>query len=146
MEDSCYSIIVKTLRKGYGRGLPPAVDLRDGFAVPKGELFGVIGPDGAGKTTLFRLLTTLISPDEGEVTVQGLDIIKDYKGGITAGFWQAVAKLFGSDLKKPYDKDGEDARLEELVGIWEAGEYEALYYSLFWKYPDFIPESFSYNK
>ena len=78
MEDSCYSIIVKTLRKGYGRGLPPAVDLRDGFAVPKGELFGVIGPDGAGKTTLFRLLTTLISPDEGYN--KGLQAAQDDSG------------------------------------------------------------------
>lgn len=90
-----------------------------------------------------KMLMKLI---DREVGITSYNIIKNYKGGITAGFWQAVAKLFGSDLKKPYDKDGEDARLEELVGIWEAGEYEALYYSLFWKYPDFIPESFSYNK
>lgn len=49
------------------------------FDIDKGELFGIIGPDGAGKTTLFRLLTTLILPDEGSATVDGLDIIKDYK-------------------------------------------------------------------
>lgn len=42
-----------------------------------GELFGLIGPDGAGKTTLFRIMTTLLSPDEGEVTVCGYDIKKD---------------------------------------------------------------------
>ena len=90
-----------------------------------------------------RMLMKLI---DREVGITSYNIIKDYKGGITAGFWQGVAKLFGSDLKKPYDKDGEDARLEELVEIWEAGEYEALYYSLFWKYPDFIPDSFSKDK
>ena len=73
------SIRVQRLRKGYGRGLPPAVDITAGFSVSGGELFGIIGPDGAGKTTLFRLLTTLISPDEGEATVQGLDIIRDYR-------------------------------------------------------------------
>lgn len=73
------SIRVQRLRKGYGRGLPPAVDITAGFSVSGGELFGIIGPDGAGKTTLFRLLTTLISPDEGDATVQGLDIIKDYR-------------------------------------------------------------------
>lgn len=73
------SIMVQRLRKGYGRGLPPAVDIRDGFSVSEGELFGIVGPDGAGKTTLFRLLTTLISPDEGDATVQGLDIIRDYR-------------------------------------------------------------------
>lgn len=48
------------------------------FSVEKGELFGLIGPDGAGKTTLFRLLTTLITPDEGSATVDGFDIVGDY--------------------------------------------------------------------
>lgn len=84
-----------------------------------------------------RMLMKLI---DREVGITSFNIIKDYRGGITAGFWQGVARLFGSDLKKPYDKDGEDARLEELVHIWEAGEYEQLYYSLFWVYPDFIPK------
>ena len=48
------------------------------FDVPKGELFGIIGPDGAGKTTLFRLLTTLILPDSGSVVIEGMDVVKDY--------------------------------------------------------------------
>ena len=48
------------------------------FDVPKGELFGIIGPDGAGKTTLFRLLTTLILPDSGSAVIEGLDVVKDY--------------------------------------------------------------------
>lgn len=48
------------------------------FAVNRGELFGLIGPDGAGKTTLFRLLTTLIAPDGGSATVDGFDIVSDY--------------------------------------------------------------------
>ncbi len=43
------------------------------FDVNQGEIFGFIGPDGAGKTTLFRILTTLLLPDEGEVTLMGLD-------------------------------------------------------------------------
>lgn len=46
--------------------------------VAPGELFGVIGPDGAGKTTLFRILTTLLLPDEGEARVLGLDPVTDY--------------------------------------------------------------------
>ncbi|MBU0528639.1 ABC transporter ATP-binding protein [bacterium] len=49
------------------------------FEVGKGELFGFIGPDGAGKTTLFRILTTLILMDKGQATVEGLDVVKDYR-------------------------------------------------------------------
>ena len=48
------------------------------FDVAKGELFGFIGPDGAGKTTLFRLITSLLIPDKGSLTVEGLDTVKDY--------------------------------------------------------------------
>lgn len=47
--------------------------------VNEGELYGFIGPDGAGKTTLFRILTTLLIPDEGSCTVLGLDVVNDYK-------------------------------------------------------------------
>lgn len=49
------------------------------FDVNQGEIYGIIGPDGAGKTTLFRILTTLILADEGEAKVDGLDVVKDYK-------------------------------------------------------------------
>ena len=49
------------------------------FEVKKGELFGLIGPDGAGKTTLMRILMTLLIQDEGQATMGGLDVIKDYK-------------------------------------------------------------------
>jgi ABC-2 type transport system ATP-binding protein len=56
------------------------------FDVKPGELFGIIGPDGAGKTTLFRILTTLILADAGQVTIEGYDVIKDFK---------AIRKLVG---------------------------------------------------
>lgn len=49
------------------------------FEVSPGELFGIIGPDGAGKTTLFRILTTLLKPTSGEAFVNGLDVVKRYK-------------------------------------------------------------------
>ena len=49
------------------------------FEVKKGEIFGLIGPDGAGKTTLFRILTTLLLKDSGSASVEGFDVEKDYK-------------------------------------------------------------------
>nr|WP_080904196.1 ABC transporter ATP-binding protein [Parabacteroides sp. Marseille-P3160] len=49
------------------------------FDVRRGEIFGLIGPDGAGKTTLFRILTTLLLADNGEAAVDGLDVVKDYR-------------------------------------------------------------------
>ena len=49
------------------------------FDVEKGEIYGIIGPDGAGKTTLFRILTTLLLADNGTVFLDGLDVVKDYK-------------------------------------------------------------------
>ncbi len=49
------------------------------FEVKEGEIFGLIGPDGAGKTTLFRILTTLILPDKGKAEIDHLDIVRDYK-------------------------------------------------------------------
>ena len=49
------------------------------FAVKEGEIFGLIGPDGAGKTTLFRILATLLLADSGSATVDGLDVVRDYR-------------------------------------------------------------------
>lgn len=74
-----------------------------------------------------------------EVGKSSYNIIKGYKSGITAGFWQGVAKMFGSDLKKPYDPEGEDIQTEELVHIWEAGDFPAFYWSLFWQDPPEMP-------
>jgi len=49
------------------------------LSIGKGELFGFIGPDGAGKTTLIRILATLLLPDKGKATVEGFDTVKDYR-------------------------------------------------------------------
>ena len=70
------SINIHNLSKSYGT--TQAVQNLS-LEVKKGELFGLIGPDGAGKTTTFRMLTTLILPDEGSATVEGSDIVRDYK-------------------------------------------------------------------
>lgn len=74
-----------------------------------------------------------------EVGKSSYNIIKDYTSGLAAGFWQGIAKLFGTDLKKPYDPEGEDQLTEELVNIWEAGDFQAFYFSIFWKDPPVMP-------
>ncbi|MDR1500082.1 MAG: ATP-binding cassette domain-containing protein, partial [Tannerellaceae bacterium] len=48
-------------------------------SVAPGEVFGLIGPDGSGKTTLFRLLTTLLLPDRGRASVCGFDVVRDWR-------------------------------------------------------------------
>jgi ABC-2 type transport system ATP-binding protein len=71
-------IEVQNITKTYNKGLVTAVkDIS--FTVNKGELFGLIGPDGAGKTTLFRILTTLLLADKGVASVSGFDVVKDYR-------------------------------------------------------------------
>jgi ABC-2 type transport system ATP-binding protein len=71
-------VIVNNIRMTYNKGTTVAVD-DVSFSVDKGELFGLIGPDGAGKTSIFRLLTTLLLPDSGNASVTGYDIENDYK-------------------------------------------------------------------
>ena len=70
------SIIVNGLEKNFGA----VKALKDiSFEVKKNEIFGFIGADGAGKTTLFRILTTLLLADKGNVEIEGLEVVKDYK-------------------------------------------------------------------
>lgn len=73
-----YAVEVNKLSKVYGKEKFTAVK-EVSFSVKPGELFGLIGPDGAGKTSIFRMLTTLLLPDGGSASVNGLDIVKDYK-------------------------------------------------------------------
>jgi ABC-2 type transport system ATP-binding protein len=72
------AVSLKNISKTYDDGKVKAVN-DVSFEVAQGELFGLIGPDGAGKTSIFRMLTTLLLPDHGNATVAGLDIIKDYR-------------------------------------------------------------------
>ena len=74
------SVSANNLAKQYGKKKDIVQALKGiSFEVEKGELFGIIGPDGAGKTSLFRILTTLLIPDGGTATVDGLDVVKDFK-------------------------------------------------------------------
>jgi ABC-2 type transport system ATP-binding protein len=70
------SISVKHISKSYNK-VKALEDIS--FEVKKGELFGLIGPDGAGKTTLFRILTTLLIADSGNAKVTDFDVVNDYK-------------------------------------------------------------------
>jgi ABC-2 type transport system ATP-binding protein len=113
------SVIVKNISKVYGKEKKTAVD-NVSFSVNKGELFGLIGPDGAGKTSIFRILTTALLPDGGDASVDGLDIIKDYKKirsriGYMPGKFSLYqdltieenlnffATLFGTTIQENYD-------------------------------------------
>lgn len=69
-------IRIKHITKSY-QSLKALDDIN--IEITKGELFGLIGPDGAGKTTMFRILATLLLPDSGTATLAGMDVVKDYK-------------------------------------------------------------------
>jgi ABC-2 type transport system ATP-binding protein len=69
-------VSVREVSKSYGKVLALSGVSLDAEA---GEIFGLIGPDGAGKTTLFRIMTTLILADSGTATVDGLDVVRDYR-------------------------------------------------------------------
>lgn len=70
------AVELHNITKKYGSSV--AVD-NVSFSVKQGELFGLIGPDGAGKSSIFRVLTTLLLPDGGSATVDGFDVVKDFK-------------------------------------------------------------------
>ena len=111
------SVSVKRLTKRFGA----TVALDDlSFEVAKGEIFGFIGPDGAGKTTLFRILTTLMLADTGICSVEGFDVVKDYKqirkiSGYMPGRFSLYqdltveenlnffATIFGTTIRENYD-------------------------------------------
>jgi ABC-2 type transport system ATP-binding protein len=70
------AVIVENVVKRFGTTSPTVAVAGISVAIHPGELFGFIGPDGAGKTTLFRILTTLLVPDEGRAQVLGEDVVK----------------------------------------------------------------------
>ena len=110
-------IVVKNISKSYGE----VTALSDiSFDVKPGELFGLIGPDGAGKTTLFRILTTLLIADKVQATVAGYDVLKEYKSirnsvGYMPGRFSLYqdltveenlnffATIFGTTIEENYD-------------------------------------------
>lgn len=112
-------VSVHDISKSYNGGKTRALDSVS-LEISAGELFGLIGPDGAGKTTLFRILTTLLLADHGEATVDGLDVVKDYRDirhrvGYMPGRFSLYqdltveenlnffATLFGTSIAENYD-------------------------------------------
>ncbi|MBN9399648.1 MAG: ABC transporter ATP-binding protein ['Candidatus Kapabacteria' thiocyanatum] len=113
------AVILNGIGKTYDDGTVQAV--RDvSFSVRRGELFGLIGPDGAGKTSIFRMLTTLLLPDAGTASVEGYDVVRDYKAirgrvGYMPGRFSLYqdltveenlnffAMLFGTTIEENYD-------------------------------------------
>lgn len=73
------AVVVENIIKTYGKKKEVTALNDISFNVEQGELFGIIGPDGAGKTSLFRILTTLLLADSGKATVDGFDVVKNYK-------------------------------------------------------------------
>jgi ABC-type multidrug transport system ATPase subunit len=111
------SISVQNISKSYNK--IKAIDAIS-FEVKSGELFGLIGPDGAGKTTIFRILTTLLLADEGKATVANYDVINDFKSirnsvGYMPGKFSLYqdltveenltffATIFGTTIEENYD-------------------------------------------
>lgn len=111
-----YGIEAEDIHKTYnGTGALHGVSI----AVRRGELFGLIGPDGAGKTSLIRIMATLLLPDSGRVAVEGLDVVRDYARirriiGYMPGKFSLYedlsveenlhffARLFGSNIQENY--------------------------------------------
>jgi drug efflux transport system ATP-binding protein len=80
MDKQLPAVVVNEVVKRYGKKKEVVTALYGiSFEVKRGEIFGIIGPDGAGKTSLFRILTTLLLPDGGSATVDGFDVVKDYR-------------------------------------------------------------------
>ncbi len=111
------SISIQHISKSY-KELKAIDDIS--FEVKEGELFGLIGPDGAGKTTIFRILTTLLVADEGTAEVAGYEVVKDYKSirnhvGYMPGRFslyqdltveenlEFFATIFGTTIEENYD-------------------------------------------
>jgi ABC-type multidrug transport system ATPase subunit len=123
------AITLEHITKTYNKGAVTAVD-DISFSVESGELFGLIGPDGAGKTSIFRILTTLLLPEKGSATVAGYDVVKDFQKirgmiGYMPGKFSLYqdltveenldffATVFGTTIQENYDQ------IKDIYGMLE---------------------------
>jgi len=112
-----FSILATEISKSYGE-VKALTNIS--LSIGKGELYGLIGPDGAGKTTLFRILTSLLVQDSGKAEVEGFDTVKDFKSlrkilGYMPGRFslyhdltveenlEFFATIFGTTIQENYD-------------------------------------------
>jgi ABC-2 type transport system ATP-binding protein len=71
---------IKNLRKVYGKGKDEKVAVEDiSLSVPKGSFFGLLGPNGAGKSTTIHCITGIAQPTAGQIFIDGIDVVQDYK-------------------------------------------------------------------
>ena len=100
------------------------------LTIHPGEKLAVVGLNGAGKTTMVMLLCGFYDPTEGRVLLKLIDretdytayeVLREFRGGFVAGFWQGISRIFGQNLKSQYDKDNEDKMIEQIVIYYEAG-------------------------
>ena len=97
------------------------------------ELLAIFTNDIKHMTTSQGVL--LMRLVDRECGMSAFDIIKEYENGFAANFWQLIAKLFAQDLKSRYDRNGKDAKIEELVKVWDSGQWDQFYFSVFWESP-----------
>lgn len=114
------TISINNISKSYGKKEPVTALTDINLQIGEGELFGLIGPDGAGKTSLFRILTTLLLADKGMASVDGIDVVNGFREirnhiGYMPGRFslyqdltieenlQFFADVFGTTIEENYD-------------------------------------------
>lgn len=105
LEDTLDKIPTRRLQRAYIRSIEKAV--KDEYTPVLGRMTRSQG----------KILIRLI---DRETDYNTYDIVKEFRGGFVAGFWQGIAKIFGQDLKDEYDKENRDKVLEQLIMLYEA--------------------------
>jgi len=114
------------------------------FATQKGEIFGIIGPNGSGKTTTIKIFSTLIEPDSGTATVMGHDVVSEEASvkpliGVSVGefsrtlYWRLTGRenlLFFARLKDIPSPGGRVNELLEFIGLSDAADQSVMEYSM----------------
>ena len=134
------AIEVKNINKSYGR-VQALSDVS--FAVGKGEVFGLIGPDGAGKTSMFRILCSLLLPDAGTAAVDGYDVVKQMREvrcrvGYMPGKFSLYQDLTLADRKRHIaERQHLAVRFTDVLYLYCVHSFSSPYIPIFTK-PSFL--------